>query len=116
MSVLTKDLADIAENRDHTVFGGGAHRIGQVAHFGKHGVKHGIQQAFLLWEVPIQRSGVNAEFFAQSADRQIRDVVGFHKLQCYSDEIVPSESVFVFCHSKNLSEYAESFELVHEPV
>jgi hypothetical protein len=38
--------------------------------------------------------------------------MGFHKLQCYSDEIVPSESVFVFCHSKNLSECARSIELV----
>jgi hypothetical protein len=24
--------------------------------------------------------------------------------------------VFVFCHSNNLSEYAESIELVHEPI
>ena len=116
MSVLAKDLANIAENRDNTVFGGSAHRIWQVAHFGEHGVKHGVKQAFLLWEMSVQRSGVNAEFFAQSADRQIRDVVGFHKLQCYSDEIVPSESVSVFRHSKNLSENAESIELVHEPV
>jgi hypothetical protein len=74
MGVLAKDSADIAEYRDHTVFGGGAHRIGQVAHFGEHGVKHGVQQT------------------------------------------VPSESVIVFCHSNNLSEYEESIELVHEPI
>jgi hypothetical protein len=116
MSVLTKDLADIAENRDNTVFGGGAHRIGQVAHFGEHGVKHGVKQAFLLWKVPVQRSGVNAEFFADGSNGEFGDVMGFHKLQCYSDEIVPSESVSVFRHSKNLSENAESIELVHEPV
>jgi hypothetical protein len=98
MGVLAKDSADIAEYRDHTVFGGGAHRIGQVAHFGEHGVKHGVQQTFLLWEVSVQRSGVDTEFFTDGPNCEFGDVMGFHKLQCYSDEIVPSESVFVFRH------------------
>jgi hypothetical protein len=116
MSVLTKDLADIAENRENTVFGGGAHRIGQVAHFGEHGVKHGVKQAFLLWKVSVQGSGINAEFFADGSNGEFGDAMVIDELQCYSDEIVPSESVSVFRHSKNLSENAESIELVHEPV
>ena len=73
-------------------------------YLGEHGVKHGVQQAFLLWEVSVQRSGVNAEFFAQSADRQIRDIVGFHKLQRDPNKIAFVQIGPLICHHHDNSD------------
>ena len=106
MSVLAKDLADIAENRDNTVFGGGAIRVRKVAYLGKYRVEHGVEQAFLLGEVPVERRGVNTEFFAQGPDGQFGNVVGFDKVQSDANEVAFRQIGPMICHDHDNSEIA----------
>ena len=54
----------------------------------------------------VERRGVDTKFFAQSSDRQFRDVVGFHKLQRDPNKIAFAQIGPLICHDHDNSEIA----------